>query len=203
MAIAKVAETAADARHTPRDLLSEHRTHSSPVRSVAKGALALLSTQPLTWATSLIVVTFLPRLLGDTALGQVTLAFTFPALIGPVVSLGLLEYLARSLASRSETAARDASLAWLIMSLVALAAAGVLAVAVPLLGLHVGGPMVLAAALGMVVITPTQGLLLTVLRGQERMRHFAAVSSITAAASALVPLLVLIAGGGLNGYALA
>jgi O-antigen/teichoic acid export membrane protein len=203
MIIGELPESRAATEAPTHELLTHQRPTRSPIGSVAQGALALLSTQPLTWATSLIVVTFLPRLLGDTALGEYTLAFTFPTLLGPVVSLGLLEYLSRSLAGRSATAAREATLAWVIMTLTAIAAAGIVACLVPLIGMQIGGPLVLGAALGTLVITPTSGLLLTVLRGQERMSRFAAVSSISAAASALIPILVLAAGGNLNQFALA
>jgi len=173
----------------------------TPLASVARGALSLMITQPLTWVTSLIVVALVPRLLGGTSLGQYTLAMTFPQILGPVVSLGLLEYLSRALASRSEDAMRKAALGWVTMTLAAVLAACAVGIAVPLLGLDVGTPVVLWAALGILVITPSQGLLLTLLRGQERMGHFAAINSLSAAASSLIPVAVLMAGGGLNGFA--
>ena len=44
---------------------------SRPVgRSITRGALALLSTQPLTWSTSLLVAVFVPRLLGRMSSGS-------------------------------------------------------------------------------------------------------------------------------------
>jgi O-antigen/teichoic acid export membrane protein len=202
MAIADLTESFAVVDDATAALLNDHRPASSPARSVAKGALAMFSTQPLTWATSLLVVTFLPRLLGAVALGQFALAFTLPNLLGPAVSLGLLEYLSRRLASRSPAVAAEASLAWVIMTVVSLIAASVLAIVVSLTGLQVGGPVVLFAALGTLILTPSAGLLLTLLRGQERMARFAATSSITAAAGALIPMLVLVAGGGLELFAL-
>jgi O-antigen/teichoic acid export membrane protein len=201
MAIADLppSDVALDSSH---DLLRPHGSESSPVRSVAKGALALLSTQPLTWAASILSIIFVPRYLGDVAMGQYTVALTLSTLAGPVVSLGLLEYLSRALASRSKEAARQASLAWVLMTLAAIVASAFIAVVVTATHLQVGTPLVLLVALGTVVMTPTQGLLLTVLRGQERMGRFATVSSISAALGALVPILVLFAGGGLNEFAL-
>ncbi|MBV9171194.1 MAG: oligosaccharide flippase family protein [Chloroflexi bacterium] len=176
---------------------------TSPMQAVARGAFALLTTQPLTWATSLIGVALLPRYLGDVALGQVSLAFTLANIAAPVVSLGLLEYLSRSLASRSPNTERDASVAWLIMTVAAALAAVLLGLFAHVFQLQVGSTAILFAAMGQIVLTPTQGLLLTLLRGSERMGRFAIVSSLTASASALIPLLVLVAGGGVNGYALA
>jgi O-antigen/teichoic acid export membrane protein len=186
----------------PGHELLRGRSDASPVRSVASGAVLLLSAQPLTWATSILAIIFVPRYLGDLALGQYTLGMTLSTLAGPVVSLGLLEYLSRSLASRSKAAPREATLAWALMTVAACVVSVVLALVAWLTRLQVGGPVVLLVALGTIVLTPTQGLLLTVLRGQERMGRFAAVSSISAAASALVPIGVLVAGGGLNGFAL-
>lgn len=202
MAIAEADPRVTD-EATSHDLLHSFGTSASPVRSVAKGALALLCTQPLTWAASLISIIIAPRYLGDVALGQITLGLTLTALVGPVVGLGLLEYLSRSLASRSKDAPREAALAWVLMTITASLAALVVGVAVALSGLQLGSPVVLFAALGAIVLTPSQGLLLTILRGQERMGRFAAINSISAAAGALVPVLVLVAGGGLNGCALA
>jgi O-antigen/teichoic acid export membrane protein len=202
MAIADSPKSSLAADERTHDLLRAHGPESSPVRSVAKGALALLSTQPLTWATSILAIVFVPRYLGDVALGQWTIGMTLSVLAGPVVSLGLLEYLSRGLASRSKDAAREARLAWVLMTVAACVAAAFLGLVAALTNLQVGSGVVLFAALGMIVITPTQGLLLTLLRGQERMRRFAAVSSLSAAAASLLPIGILVAGGGLNGFAL-
>jgi O-antigen/teichoic acid export membrane protein len=202
MAIAEASEAPVTASATSREATADSAHATPPTRAVAKGALQLLTTQPLTWATSLIVVALLPRYIGDVALGQVTLAFTLTNLAAPVVSLGLLEYLSRSLASRSPDAEREATLGWVAMTAAATLAAIVLSVVAVVGNLQVGTPVVLLAAMGQIVLTPSQGLLLTLLRGSERMGRFAIVNSVTASASALIPLLVLIAGGGINAYAL-
>jgi O-antigen/teichoic acid export membrane protein len=122
--------------------------------------------------------------------------------VGPICTLGLLDYLTRSLSARKPNALHQATLAWLLMSIAACIGAVLLVAFVAVAGLQLGSPFVLAAAVGSVLLTPTQGLLLTVLRGNERMGLFAAVTSIGAAATNAAPLLVLLAGGGLSGYAL-
>lgn len=200
MAIAEASEREVTSDH---DLLRTRGPSHSPASSVAKGALALLTTQPLTWATSLVSVALLPHYLGDVALGELTLAFTVSGLAAPVVSLGLLEYLSRALAARSSRVAQEATLGWIIMTLAAMLTAVALIPVVHVLGLQVGSAVVLFAALGQIVATPTQGLLLTLLRGQERMGQFALVSSVGGSIATLVPIIVLVAGGGRDGYALA
>ena len=201
MAIAEV-EKSKRLDQTTHDLLTARAPVHSPIRSVATGALAMLSLQPLTWAASMLAVIFVPRYLGDVALGQFTLGQTLSALAGPVVSLGLLEYLSRSLASQSQSARREATQAWILMTVAATLVGALLALGAWATALPVGSPFVLLYAVGMIVITPTQGLLLTVLRGQERMGRFAMVSSLSAAAATILPIGVLVLGGGLNGVAL-
>jgi O-antigen/teichoic acid export membrane protein len=201
MAVAEV-DTRPANDEAGHDLVSRAAPTASPVRSVAKGAFALLSTQPLTWAASTISIILAPRYLGDVAFGQAMLGATLVALAGPVVSLGLLEYLSRSLASRSKNAPHEATVAWPVMTIAALLATVVLGVGVTFSGLQLGTPIVLLAALATIAMTPTHGLLLTLLRGQERMGRFAFVNTLSGVCGALVPVIVLVAGGGLNGFAL-
>jgi len=125
------------------------------------------------------------------------------AFIGPICTLGLLDYLTRSLAGSRKSDLGQAWQAWVIMTLAACVGAISLVLFVSLSGLQLGSPFVVAAAVGTVLLTPTQGLLLTVLRGHERMGLFAAINSIGAAATGLVPLVVLVVGGGIDGYAIA
>src|SRR5437867_2804710 len=68
------------------------QAHKLPVgESVTRGALAMLSTQPLTWAGTLLTTVALPRLMGAEALGQYTIAYTIATLAGTVLGLGVSE----------------------------------------------------------------------------------------------------------------
>jgi O-antigen/teichoic acid export membrane protein len=150
----------------------------------------------------MLTVVLVPRYLGDVAYGQAYLGTNLGALIGPICTLGLLDYLTRSLSAQPKKALGEATQAWVVMTVSACLGALALAAVVFFSGLQLGSPFVLLYAMGAVVLTPTQGLLLTVLRGHQRMGLFAAVNSIGAAACSLVPIIVLVAGGGLAGFAL-
>src|SRR5579864_3639723 len=63
--------------------------------SIAHGAFALLSTQPITWAASLVGTIALPRLLGADALGQFTIATTIISLSSTAACLGVSDYLVK------------------------------------------------------------------------------------------------------------
>src|SRR4051794_3368337 len=76
----------------------------APTLTVARGALALLSTQPLTWGSSMLLAAFVPRLLGDEALGYFSVLMTLSSLVGTVASLGIPDYLVRLVATRPERA---------------------------------------------------------------------------------------------------
>jgi O-antigen/teichoic acid export membrane protein len=173
----------------------DHARATPPARAVARGALALLSAQPLTWASTLLLVVMLPRYLADTEIGQAALGTSLAALVGPVCTLGLLDYLTRNLASRPKRELHEATLAWVVMTCTAVVGAFLLAVFVAVSGLDLGTPAVLIAAIGSVLITPTQGLLLTVLRAHERIGTFAIVNSVGLAATSLVPVIVVVSGG--------
>ena len=80
--------------------------------SIARGALSLLSTQPLTWGASLLAASALPRLLGADALGQVAFVVTLAGLAQPPRRvLGVSEFLVRRVAQRPQTARQDAGIA--------------------------------------------------------------------------------------------
>src|SRR5579884_1294951 len=105
----------------------------SPAMSIARGALALLSTQPLTWAATLATTIFLPRYLGDTGLGTYALAISVATLVAMVCSLGVPDYLARWLAAEP-AAVREGGGALVLLTGVAILVGLPLAVVLP----HVG-----------------------------------------------------------------
>src|SRR5216683_2438648 len=101
--------------------------------SIARGALSLLSTQPLTWGASLLAATVVPRLLGAEALGQVAFAGTVASLAANATGLGVSEFLVRRVAQRPLTVRQDAGLALSIQLVSTLLGALVIAVAGPFL----------------------------------------------------------------------
>src|SRR3954451_4564961 len=67
------ADDADDADGVAGAVSSAHVAASTPPR-VIRGALILLSTQRVTWAASLLLVIFVPRLLDSHALGEYQMA---------------------------------------------------------------------------------------------------------------------------------
>jgi O-antigen/teichoic acid export membrane protein len=107
----------------PRPGVTDSHPHTvSPARTVARGALALLTAQPLTWASTLVLIVLLPRYLTDVEFGQAALGANLAALVGPICTLGLLDHLARSLSGRLKHELGEVSAALVITS----ATAGVL-----------------------------------------------------------------------------
>src|SRR5581483_1351798 len=116
---------------------------ASTTHRVMRGALLLLSTQPITWACSLAMTIFVPRLLDSRSLGEYSVAVTLSGLLGAVVSLGVPTVLTRRIASQPESARTDITTALtLLVGLVMLVAAlglivvpatGLLAISTPLL----------------------------------------------------------------------
>src|SRR5919201_7038660 len=107
---------------------------TSPTIVIARGAMALLSAQPLTWATSLLSAALVPRFLGDQVLGEYSLAMTIVGLLGLLVLLGMPTSLSRRVAANPERAAIDGPAAALLLVVVAVVSGGLLAVMVPLVG---------------------------------------------------------------------
>src|SRR5438105_222759 len=91
--------------------------------SIGRGALALLSTQPLTWTASLLTAALVPHFLGDSKLGDYTLAVTITGLTGILVSAGIPGSLARHVATHPERGHSDGVAALtLVVGLAAIAA---------------------------------------------------------------------------------
>jgi O-antigen/teichoic acid export membrane protein len=176
------------------------RRSFSPSRSVARGALALLSTQPITWLASLLTTAFLPRYLGDGDLGQYTVALTIAGLAGTVLSLGITMSMVRSVAAQPGRAFRDGPAALVLLVGLAIPVAIALALAGPLLGFGVERTDVLALVLAGMVITTAQSVLYSVLVGQQRHARFAWINAVSALITAIAGISVLVASGSLAAF---
>jgi O-antigen/teichoic acid export membrane protein len=164
-----------------------------------RGALALLSAQPLTWTASVLTAVFVPRFLGDEGLGQYAVAQGLTALVATVVVLGTPDLLVRRIASRPARAAADGSGALVfLLGLSGLVAVG-LWLALPRLGLMLPDAVLQFVPAG-VVVSVVQLLLFGVLRGRERHARFAWLNASGVMAGAAAGLAVLAAGGGIVAY---
>ncbi|MCC6173972.1 MAG: oligosaccharide flippase family protein [Chloroflexi bacterium] len=172
----------------------------SPAGRVARGALALLSTQPITWACSLLLTIYVPRYLSDAALGQFAMAGTVFGIVGTVLALGIPTALVRVVAKQPEAAGRIGTSA--LALLLGLSALGGGAVALVVGWWHVldlPSALIVVALLGMLA-AQAQSVLLSVLNGQERLGAYAWINAGAVALGSLASVAALVAGGGVVAY---
>ena len=185
---------------TTNPFASSTRTRLSPSAAVARGALALLSTQPLTWSATLLTTIFAPRFLGAEGYGQYAIAMTIAGLAGVVATLGVPGYLTRQIARNPSRASVEASGTLLLLTTVAIVVAAVVVAIVSVLGSPISEPNAIRlAVIGMVVLTAQQALY-AYLIGQERHSAYAWLNAAWVAVSAVTGVAVLVAGGGLLAY---
>ena len=170
---------------------------------IARGAFAMLSTKPLTWAASLASIVLVPRILGDDGLGRLAIAWTLGGYIGVIAALGLPNYVTRRVATDP---AKAAAYAWGAVVLTTLAAIPLVALVVALLAvvrptsvdvwLTLAG---LAVAFGWSL----QDVVLAAFVGLQRHAHYAWWAASGSVAFTVTGLTALLAGADLHGYAVA
>jgi O-antigen/teichoic acid export membrane protein len=163
-------------------------------QSILRGALALLSTQPLTWGVSLLGAAVIPRFLGADALGQYAIAQTIAALAYSALNLGVADFLVRRVAQQPRTLRQDIGVALLIQLTTAGLGALVLVLGLTLIGSPVSDLRLMYVVLVGMVSAPLQGVLLSGLRGHERHGWYAWVSAVSGVVPALGGVLVLFLG---------
>jgi O-antigen/teichoic acid export membrane protein len=174
-----------------------------PSASVVRGAMALFTTQPLTWTASLLTAVLVPRYLGDQALGQYTVAMTIANLVGMIASLGVPNYLRRHVATQPARAAVVGSAAFILLVGLAMLIAAALSVTLPLLGFSIGEDYVLPLALAGMVVATAQAVAFSFLVGQEHHGQYAWFNAAFAIAGTAAGIGVLLAGGDVRTYLVA
>lgn len=172
----------------------------SPTATVARGALALLSTQPLTWATTLATIVLLPRYLGDQGFGQLSMALSISLLVGMVALFGMPTYLRRRVAAEPACAALYGTGALIILLGLGLALAIGVTLACWWLGLPVARDHVLALAFVCTGVSSASSVLFSLLNGLERHARFAWLNAGTDVFVRVAGLIVLVAGASLPLY---
>ncbi len=170
------------------------RHHVSVGESIARGALALLSTQPLTWGASLLAAAVVPRLLGAQALGQYAVAISIMTLGSTAVSLGISDYLVRRIAQRGATLRYDVGVALLVQTVTACLAAVAIGLVTPFVAPSLIDATLLRIVLLGMIAAPAQGLLLATLRGREKHVHYAWINAGSAVLSTVGGVVVLLGG---------
>ena len=174
--------------------------HGSVADSMLRGILALLSTQPLTWGTSLLAAAVMPRLLGAHALGQYTMVLSVTGLAGTALCLGIPDFLLRRIAQQPQSLRRDIGLALAIQLAAATIGAVLMLIASPWLESIVDLPLLYIGLVGMVAAS-AQFVLLAAYRGREKHVGYAWANAMQAAASTVVGVLVLAAGADVHVFA--
>jgi O-antigen/teichoic acid export membrane protein len=176
------------------------RAHASITSSVARGSLALLSTQPLTWGATLLTTALVPQFLGAQGLGELTVLLTVTTLAAIPLSLGIPDYLVRRLAQEPHTMPRIVGTSLVIQMPMAVLGALALLVLGPLFAPS-ADPRLLYILLVGVLTAPAQNMLLTVLKGRERHRGYAWFNAAAVVSGQLIGVAALWAGAGLLVYA--
>lgn len=198
------AKQVTDEAHAELDHALGAQPQAQPIsvgESVTRGALALLSTQPLTWGVSLLAIIAVPQLLGAEALGQYTIAVSIATLGFTGFNLGLPDYLVRHFAQRPASYRRDVSVALALQTLTTAIGAVLLALVIPLVGVSVGDVRVLYVALIGMIAMPAQSVLLSSFRGREQHGRYAWVNAASVTVATVGGILVLMAGADVLVYA--
>ena len=172
-------------------------------QTIARGALALVSTQPLTWTATLLTTVFLPRFLGDGGLGLYAMVLTLSSLVGTVATLGLPELLTRRTAAQPRHASRDGTAALLIVGCTSTLLSVALFSAARALGDgHLLPQPLLLAGLAGAAVGAAQRVVFALLIGQERHGRFAWLNATGVAGSAVAGVTALALGAGITAFVL-
>lgn len=163
-------------------------------QSIAHGALALLTVQPLSWAAALLGAIVIPGMLGSDALGQIVIATTIASIVSTVAGLGISEFLVRRAAQRPQALRRDQGIALTVQMIAA--TLGFVAVALGgwLFATSVVDYRILIVASLTMLVAPAQTVLLSSFRGTERHQHYAWYCAANGVLVTLAGVLVLLIG---------
>lgn len=169
---------------------------------VMRGALALFSIQPLTWATTFLLVIYAPQFLGSAAMGQWAILIALPGLATTVLGLGVPTVLVRRVAANPEGVGVDGAVSMVVVVAASIVGCTLLTITIRSANLIDLPPFTLELALATVIVTSIGALFLSILNGQHRLGQFAWLSAASSVAASVGIIAVLVAGGGLVGMML-
>jgi len=170
-------------------------------RPVTRGAFAMLSTQPLTWAVSLAAIALVPRYLGDDGLGRFAIAWTIGGYIGLAATLGLPNYVTRKVAMEPAKAATYAWGAVVVMTLMFIPLASAVLAALATFHPAAVDEWLVIVGMSETFVWSAQGILMASFVGQQRHVHYAWWAASASAFVTAVGLATLLAGGDVHMYA--
>lgn len=179
----------------------QHRV--APLAKVARGAFALLTTQPLTWTTTILTTALVPRYLGDSGFGLYALATTIATVASMIAALGVPSFWTRRMAVHGDEIEHDSGAALFLVTATALLITLCVSLALPFAGAdHHQTSVVRVVMLGMVMTTGI-GVVGSTLLGRGRHTLYAWFNAGTVASGGLAGIAVLLLGGGLAEFAAA
>lgn len=170
---------------------------------ITRGAFAMLSAQPFTWAASLASVALVPKYLGDEGLGKMSVAWIIGTFVATLATLGLPTFLARKVASQPE---RAPTYAWASLAIIILAALPISLVLFAVMGVTGGrsvDPVLLSFGMTTALVLAIQSVLLAVLVGLGRNARYAWSLAAAFIFSTSAGLGTLLLGGDAYGYSAA
>jgi O-antigen/teichoic acid export membrane protein len=172
------------------------RDATATIRRVVGGIMALLSTQPITWAATLLMTVSLPRYLDARAYGELGIALATGTIVGTVVNLGMSTVLTRSVASREHGVSALVTTSLVMVLGLGVGVSALTATLGLWSGLLVVSPSLLQLALLGMIVTQAQALIFAILAGQQRLGLFAWSNAALSLFTALLTVAVLMLGGG-------
>ncbi|MGE3267419.1 MAG: oligosaccharide flippase family protein [Chloroflexota bacterium] len=185
-----------DQQHAAQDHSVRHAASS---QRVMRGALALFSIQPLTWAASFLMIVYTPQYLSSAAMGQWAVLTALSGIGTVVLGLGVPTVLIRQVAAASESTPRSAAASLVLLGVVSIIGAVLVALLVRTFHLIDLPPLTLELTLAATVTSLIQQLLLSILNGQHRLGRFAGLSALGAVTTSVASVATLMLGGGLVG----
>lgn len=179
---------------------AEPARRHSPAASVLRGALALSSTQPLTWTASILATIFFPRYLGSRGLGELAAVTTTTGIIGMVVLLGLSTYLTRQIAMQPSRGNTDVAAALVLVISFGLLTAAALSVILPWLHFPAVHVVVLRIALVGMVINSALNVVLSLVIGREKHTRYAWLNAGSVVTVIGAGIIVLLAGADITAF---
>jgi O-antigen/teichoic acid export membrane protein len=139
-------------------------------RRVFENILLTLGTQVISWGLTFLVTLYLPSYLKDSGLGSITIAGSFQSLAGVLVILGTSVVLVKEIARRPDQTRALVGATLLLRSLLALPACALAIVAALLMGYEADLRVLIALALGLMVVGSLSDAVASALRGLEEFR---------------------------------